>query len=97
MITPAFDLGQGTDGLGVLRGTGETQFFQLRDTGRQVRRAVGPFPGKQADPLGLPDAQRLARHQAGYRAAGVEAAVGGLHVVRQAPVELTLHHQVPWR
>ncbi|MNN72690.1 hypothetical protein D3C81_1887500 [compost metagenome] len=94
MITPTFDVGQRSDGLGVLRGTGEPQFFQFRDTGWQARRSVRPFPGKQADSLGLLDAQRLARHQAGNRAAGVEAAGAGLHMVSQAPVEFALNHQV---
>ncbi|MNP09923.1 hypothetical protein D3C76_1020510 [compost metagenome] len=57
---------------------------------------MGPFPGKQADPLGLLDAQCLAGHQAGYRAAGVQAAGDGLYMVSEAPVELALYHQVPW-
>ena len=75
---------------------GETQFIQCRDTGRQARRALRPVPDKQADPLGLLGAECLARHQPGDRAAGVEAAGCGLHMVGQAPVEFALQQQVQW-
>ncbi|MNR19629.1 hypothetical protein D3C85_1364340 [compost metagenome] len=94
MITPALSVGKVMDRLAVNGGVREAQLIQCSRPCEQVRRALGPVPRKQADPRGLCGIQRFATHQPGHRGAGINAAVPGLYVVVQAPIELALHKQV---
>ncbi|MNZ97739.1 hypothetical protein D3C78_1169940 [compost metagenome] len=95
MFAPAFGIADGGDWLAVCRGTGEAQRRQCCGLGGCACRPLGPVPDKQVDAGGLFGAQDLARHQARHRGAGVEAASAGLHMIGQAPIQFTLHEQIP--
>ncbi len=94
VLAPVPGLGKVADRSAVGFAVGEAEGAQAAQAFELGGRSVGPVPDKQADTFRFIGAQLVSCHQSRDLAAGIQAAVFGLYMVDQAPIQFALQHQV---